>query len=364
MGGPRAHALLAPVVNPRQSGEAPDTDLQGELNLTKMKIAILHNRRPAELPEGAPDDTFEEYDGPETISAIVQAITGLGAVGTPVEANVRMIETLREGGFDFVFNIAEGTGRRCREAVPAAICEHLGLPYSGSDPLTLAVALDKWMARRVVSPDVPVAAGLLFDGDADLTTLRLPVIVKPNDEGSSKGIRSGAVCADRASAVRRALEIQCQYECPVLIEEFLPGAEITVAVRGNGSSAMVLGMMEIAPAVESGEPFVYSVEVKRDYLRQVCYYVPPRLPATHLAKIGQYALTAYRLLGCRDFARMDFRLDAAGAPRFLECNPLPGLNPVSSDLVILSRGLLAYEKLVQGILLDGMARAGIRWSYR
>jgi len=248
--------------------------------------------------------------------------------------------------------------------VPAAICEHLGLPYSGSDPLTLAVTLDKWMARRVVSPDVPVAAGILFEGDVELAPLQFPVIVKPNDEGSSKGIRSGAVCADRASAIRRALEIQRQYECPVLIEEFLPGAEITVAVRGNGSGAMVLGMMEIAPTVESCEPFVYSVEVKRDYLRQVCYYVPPRLSATHVATIGEYALHAYRLLGCRDFARMDFRLDATGAPRFLECNPLPGLNPVSSDLVILSRDLLAYDKLVQGILLDGMARSGIRWSYR
>jgi D-alanine-D-alanine ligase len=329
-----------------------------------MKIAVLHNRRPAELPKDAPDDAFEEYDSPETIAAITRAIAQLDAVVTPVDAGERMIEALQGGGFDFVFNIAEGTGRRCREAVPAAICEYLGMPYSGSDPLTLAVTLDKWMARRVVSPDVPVAAGVLFNDDADLTTLRFPVIVKPNDEGSSKGIRDGAVCLDRAAAIRRALEIQCKYGCPVLIEEFLPGAEITVAVRGNGSSAVVLGAMEISPAVDSGEPFVYSVEVKRDYLRQVCYHVPPRLSATHMAEVGEYALTAYRLLGCRDFARMDFRLDATGEPRFLECNPLPGLNPLSSDLVILSRGLVPYEKLVQGILLDAMARAGIQWSYR
>ena len=114
--------------------------------------------------------------------------------------------------------------------------------------------------------------------------------------------------------------------------------------------------MEIGPATESAEPFLYSVETKRDFLRQVAYHVPPRLPRRALDVVGAHALAAYRLLGCRDLARIDFRLDAAGQPRFLECNPLPGLNPESSDLVILCRDTLPYDELVQGILRDAARR--------
>jgi D-alanine-D-alanine ligase len=134
--------------------------------------------------------------------------------------------------------------------------------------------------------------------------------------------------------------------------------EVTVAVVGNGSRARVLGMMEIAP-VSTALPFVYSLEVKRDWRRQVRYHVPPRLPEPIRTALECRALTANRLLGCHDVARLDFRMDETGEPRFLECNPLPGLNPESSDIVILSRHLLPYEKVVQGILLDAALRYGV-----
>src|SRR5262249_49853509 len=109
----------------------------------------------------------------------------------------------------------------------------------------------------------------------------------------------------------------------------------------------------------TAQPFLYSIEAKRDYLRQVCYYVPPRLTPEQNREIEALAMAAYHLLGCRDFARIDFRLDASGRPRFLECNPLPGLNPLNSDLVILPRGILAYDDLVQGILRAAARRWGI-----
>jgi D-alanine-D-alanine ligase len=117
-------------------------------------------------------------------------------------------------------------------------------------------------------------------------------------------------------------------------------------------------MMEIAPVSEE-QFFVYSLEVKRNWRQRVRYYVPPRLPAATLTTLEHNALTAYRLLGCRDCARLDFRLNAVGQPCFIECNPLPGLNPTNSDLVILSRETLAYEKLVRGILLDATQRVGV-----
>ena len=115
--------------------------------------------------------------------------------------------------------------------------------------------------------------------------------------------------------------------------------------------------MARAPA-ESAEWFIYGIENKRDWRRQVRYYTPPRLPASERDAIRDLALEAYRLLGCRDIARIDFRLNAAGQACFLECNPLPGLSPVDSDIVILSRGILAYRELVQGILLDAARRVG------
>ena len=331
-----------------------------------MRVAILHNPRPA-CDSGEVEDAFEEYDPPETIVAIANALARLGVEATPLPADAEFPWNLRHGSFDFVFNIAEGAGRRCREAIPAAICEFLGLPFTGSDALTLAATLDKAVARRIVSPDVPVARAVLVEGLADepaLAALSYPVVVKPNDEGSSKGIRQESLCADASAAAERCRWLQDRYACPVLVEEFLPGMEVTVGVRGNGPEITLIGLMEIAPAEDRDEPFLYSLEIKRDFRRQVRYHVPPRLEAAHLETIRSHALSAYRLLGCRDFARIDFRMDAAGRPRFLECNPLPGLNPESSDIVILSRKVLptdelAYYGLVQGILRDAARRYGV-----
>lgn len=329
-----------------------------------MKVAILHNPRPEEIPAGVPDDTFEEYDGQVTVEAIAGALKGLGLESEPVIADRTMVRRLEEGGFGFVFNIAEGSGRRCREAVPAAVCELLGIPFTGSDALTLAVTLDKATARRVVSPDVPVAAGALVERDEDfvrLDTLRYPVLVKPNDEGSSKGIRSNPIAQDAAEAVARCQWLREHYGCAALVEEFISGVEVTVGITGNGPEARCLGSMEIAP-VDATAPFVYSLEVKRNWREEVRYFVPPRLDAEVLVELHRLALAAYRLLGCLDFARMDFRLDAVGRPHFLECNALPGLNPESSDIIFLSRDTVSYDSLVQGIFLDAARRQGVNFA--
>jgi D-alanine-D-alanine ligase len=115
--------------------------------------------------------------------------------------------------------------------------------------------------------------------------------------------------------------------------------------------------MEIAAAEPDGL-FIYDVEAKRDWQRRIRYHVPPRLPLTVVEQIRTDALRAYRLLGCCDIARLDFRLDTQGRPHFLECNPLPGLDPSSGDIVLMSKGILPYEKLIQGIFLDAVARVG------
>jgi D-alanine-D-alanine ligase len=329
-----------------------------------MNIALLYNGRPAELPADVPDDFFEEYDSAAVIESIASAIRKLGHQVTPVVADVDLPRRLSEGRYEFAFNIAEGQGRRCREAIPASICELLDIPFTGSDALTLGLTLDKQIAKRVVSPDVPVAAGVVVESEADeaaLEALQYPVIVKPNDEGSSKGIRDNPVFHDFKSAVDRCRWLRSRYRCPALVEEFLTGPEVTVAIVGNRPNERVLGMMEIAPVHHDG-PFVYSIEIKRDYRNLVSYHNPPRLDSSTLEGLRKSALTAFRLLGCRDVSRMDFRLDSGGTPRFIECNPLPGLDPQNSDIVILSRNFLPYDELVQSILraaIDRVEQRGI-----
>ena len=323
-----------------------------------MRVAVLYNGRPAQRDERLPDDTFEEFDGPETLAAVVGALAPLGIVAEPVLADRRLPFRLEEGRYDAAFNLAEGEGRRCREAVPAAVCELLGLPYTGSDPLTLAVTLDKAVARRLVSPEVQVAAGRVVAQPGDLDGLRFPVIVKPNDEGSSKGIRGGPLAYGPDEAMERVRWLTDTYSCPVLVEEFLPGVELTVGLTGDMADPRALGVMEIGPVDPSARPFVYSLEVKRDYLRQVRYHVPARISEAAMAEVLRLARLAWRLLGCRDLSRMDFRLDAEGAPRFIECNPLPGLNPVSSDIVLMTRDTLPYAHLVQGVFQAAQRRWG------
>ena len=317
---------------------------------------MLHNLVPAQA--GPEEDSWAEYDSPETIAAIQAALTAPGVEVVPVGADRTLAAALAGGRYDLAFNIAEGVRGRCREAIAAAVCESLEVPYTGSDPLTLALTLDKWMARRVVSAEVPVARGLLWmDGQFD--RLRYPVMVKPNNEGSSKGIRRNSVARDAGEMRDLCAWLFETYGCPVLIEEYVQGAEVTVGIQGNGAGARVIGMMEIAPRGDP-EHFVYSFEVKKNWREEVRYFDPPRLAGSTLTQIEELALRAYALLGCRDIARIDFRLDREGTPHFIECNPLPGLNPDDGDLVLMTRERIAYRDLVRGILLAAAERLGVR----
>jgi D-alanine-D-alanine ligase len=329
-----------------------------------MRVALLYNPRPKVAPSTAtPDDAFEEYDRPATIAAILAALRALGLEVHPVVADRFLPRRLETGHYRLAFNIAEGRSGRCREAIAAAVCELFDLPYTGSDPLTLAATLDKSVARRLVSPHVRIAPAVLLareEDEKDLDQIRFPAVVKPNDEGSSKGIRDDSVVACLADAVTRSRRLRDLYGCPVLVEEFLEGAEITIGIVGNGAELEVLGAMEIAPVSGDGaRPFLYSIDAKRDWRNRVGYHIPPRLSLDAMSAVERAALTAFRLLGCRDFARMDFRFDAEGRPCFLECNPLPGLDPDNSDIVLLSRDRISYDNLVRRILLEAAKRTGV-----
>lgn len=325
-----------------------------------------------------PEDTFEEYDSEETVDAIATALRAAGHDVVKLGGGRRFLErALRSSrtsgcGFDgaspdlleMVFNIAEGRGTRSREAHVPAACEMLGIPFTHSDPLTLALTLDKALTKRVVaSHGVPTAPFALIERVEDLDRLALPpfpVIAKPDWEGSSMGVRKHSRCEDHRALREQAALLLREYRQPVLVEKFLTGIEVTVGVLGNGPAAEVVNVMEVAPRRGPREGFIYSLEVKRNWREEVEYHVPARVAAHVRRAIEKVALDAYRVLGCRDVSRVDIRLDADGTPCFMEVNPLPGLNPVTGDLPILSaRSGVSYEALIGRIVDNARARTSL-----
>ena len=264
-----------------------------------------------------------------------------------------------------MFNLAEGQGcGRAREARVPALLELLGIPYTGSDPLTLAATLDKDCAKRLVaSHGVATPAWVLVqDGDRNAVQTLIvrvppPWFAKPAYEGSSKGIFALSVLSTPAELADAVTRLHEAYRQPVLVEEYIEGEELTVGLLDDGQPR-VLGIMRVIPRVATPR-FVYSLEVKRNYEQLVDYECPARLPGAVRERVEAASLAAWRVLGCRDVARMDFRL-RDGVPYFLEANPLPGLSPGTSDLVILAEGMgLAYAELIRGILASAMRRSGL-----
>ena len=321
-----------------------------------MRIGITYDLKSDAPPPGAPDDFQEEFDSPATVEAVAGVLRGLGHEVVKLGDGREMLQRLLTDPPDFVFNFAEGQGiGRSREARAPAVLEMLGIPYTGSDPLTLAVTLDKDCAKRLVqSTGVKVPRWAVFGPGEDLHDLetrnRLPytAIVKPAWEGSSKGIRGQCVVDDAASCIAAVEALRRDQRQPALVEEYIEGDELTVGVIGNAPPRIV-GVMRVLPK-QPTQRFVYSLEVKRDWRNQVRYECPARLPPNHFQAVERAALQAYRALGCRDVARLDFRL-RDGIPYFLEANPLPGLNPETGDLVIMARlSGWTYEELIGGVL--------------
>ncbi|MEW6757971.1 MAG: D-alanine--D-alanine ligase [Acidobacteriota bacterium] len=330
-----------------------------------MRIGLTFDLKPpaSEPADGQPDDLYEEFDPPETVGAIGSAIESLGHEVVPLGGGRSFLEKALTERLDFVFNISEGQGTlRSREAQVPSVLEMLGIPYALSDPLTLALSLDKALTKRLVAfSGVAVPSDLLVRRPADLDgaeRLRFPCIAKPAYEGSSKGIRDTSVVRSPEEARRHVEATLRAYGQPVLLEEFVSGDEYTVGVVGN-DPPRAIGAMRIRPKAGPRPDFVYSVEVKRDWRNRVAYDVPPPLESSHLMRLYSDAVLAFRALECRDAARVDFRV-RDGLPVFLEINPLPGLSPTYGDLPILARGMgIAYPQLMEAILNAALTRCGL-----
>ena len=341
-----------------------------------LRIGLAYNEKPSteDEPPGSPrpiDDRFAEWDDPSTIAAVDAALAGAGDV-IRLEADESFPARLRETRPDIVFNIAEGLHGPNREAHIPAICEFFDVPYTGSDPLTLCLSLDKRRAKEVwAAAGVPTPDGVVVSGPADRNhalSVTVPAMVKPLFEGSSKGIPEAALCASADDVLARVDAVLAEYRQPALVEEFLPGREFTVAVVGNGAAARALPIVEIRfDALPAGSKPIYGYEAKWIWDTPAqplqIFRCPAELDSALQEEITRTALGAFRALGCRDWGRVDLRLDAAGRPRVLEMNPLPGVLPDPEQNSCFPKAARAagmgYDDLIRTVLHAGLERYGI-----
>lgn len=326
-----------------------------------MRIGLAYDLKADIAAYSNLEDALEEYDSPETLDIIESTFSNRGHEVVRLGGGVDFFRAVQNESVDIVFNISEGRGNyRSREAQVPAILEMLDIPYAGSDPLCLGVCLDKPIAKKLVKADsILTPRWFTVGSEEEVKSARwdmftFPKIIKPSYEGSSKGIRLTSLVHNVREAEEEARRIIIDYRQPAMVEEFIDGDEVTVGIIGNHNPEVV-GMMRILPKVKM-ENFVYSLEVKRDYLNQVEYESPVDLPGPVLKKLESASLAAFKTLRCRDFARVDFRIGRNGKPYFIEINPLPGLGTYS-DLVIMTGKLgWTHEGLISAVLDAALER--------
>jgi D-alanine-D-alanine ligase len=317
------------------------------------------------------NDLYAEWDTMETIGAVQAALASKYEV-LMVEANEAAVQKLLENRPDFAFNMSEGLYGVSREAQIPSILEMLRIPYLGSDPLTLATCLDKARTKEVLCyhkiPTAPFSVIRSME-DFEEARVKFPAMVKPLHEGSSKGIRNSCVVRSPEELEKEVRLVLTKYGEPALVEEFLPGREFTVAMLGNGADLRVLPIVEIRfDALPSGVNPIYSYEAKwiwdsSDKPLEI-FDCPANLEDSLRKEIEKICRDTYRVLQCRDWARIDLRLDGRGKPCVMEVNPLPGILPKPEDNSCFPKAAraagMSYEDLILTVLQKAFDRTGLR----
>ena len=327
-------------------------------------------RPPPRLQSSPSTDIYAEWDTFETIDAVRAALAEIHDV-TLIEADTDAYEKLRLLRPDIVFNISEGLHGVSREAQMPAIFDLLQIPYSGSDPVSLAICLDKSRTKEILSYykiATPAFWSVSKLSDLDGVQPAFPCMVKPLHEGSSKGIYNSSMVADRSELRTQVAKILDEYSQPAIVEEYLPGREFTVAMLGNGENVNVLPIVEIKfDSLPAGVNPIYSYEAKWIWDRSDApleiFECPAHLTDGLRSEIETVCRHAYRVLRCRDWSRIDVRLDAAGKPHIIEVNPLPGILPNPEDNSCFPKAArvagLSYQQLMQSVLALAAQRFGL-----
>jgi D-alanine-D-alanine ligase len=344
--------------------------------MKKFKVALLANLK-SNAPhfEGMPADQWDDLDSESTVHALVEAIRAGGHTCEFLEGDFSLYDTIRSFKPDICFNICEGHFGDAREAQVPAILEMLRIPYTGSKVLTLALSLDKPMTKRVLHyHDMPTPDFQSFERvDEPLNNdMLFPLFVKPSREGTGMGVTGRSIVHNEDQLRDMVGEILDRYKQPALVERYIEGREVTVGLVGNlvGPVARRLPENEEAPRVQAGlrffppmevnlKPFedsdvVYSNRLKVALADQLDYLCPAPLDNDMIDELNWLAAAVFRLTGALDVSRVDFRLDVHDnwKPYILEINPLPGLSPGISDLVIEAAAERVDHTFLVNMILD------------
>lgn len=322
-----------------------------------MKVGFTYDLKDDYMLAGYSEEEVAEFDVPETIDGIYGALTALGHDVQKIGNAMQLIRCLQEGQrWDVVFNICEGLHGVAREAQVPVILDLYNIPYVFSDGMVLALTLHKAMAKRIVRDiGIPTAPFFLVEELADIEKIPscYPYFVKPVAEGTGKGIGMHSLVHDYdmlKASCKKQLALSNQ---ALLVEEYLPGREFTVGLVGSGSRIQVVGVMEVVFR-NSHTAGIYSYEHKAHYEKHIQYAIPER---HWYEQCCDLSIQAWRGLACRDAGRIDLREDKHGVLNFMEVNPLAGLNPIHSDLPILSRMAgISYQELIGMIMHEALFR--------
>ncbi|WP_313131185.1 D-alanine--D-alanine ligase family protein [Anaerocolumna sp.] len=348
-----------------------------------LRVGLTYNLKKnasENVAENEAPDMEAEYDSMETVLAIKNALESDDCRIELLEATEDLPLKLAKHDIDIVFNIAEGIQGRGREAEIPAIMNFYKIPYTGSDETTLCLALDKALTKRVLET-YQIRTPKYFVISKDETkfndSFTFPAIVKPNAEGSSKGISDVAIVSNPSELKSLISKNISLYHQDMLVEEYIGGREFTVGILGNGSELRVFPPMEIV-YLDQQTPFnIYSYNVKQNYKELIRYECPAAISKEIETEMVQTAKKIYEVLQCKDFARIDFRLSQREIPRsenpqtrnsnsekiyFIEINPLPGLAPGYSDFPMIAEfNGMNYNTLVRSILNSALKRHGFHF---
>ena len=345
-----------------------------------MKIALLFSSKEgmAELllpflleekteeGEEPPPDLLAECDSDETIAAVQQALQKFHQV-VLIESDERAYARLSQEKPDLVFNIAERLFGPNRESHIPTICEMLNIPYTGSDPLTLGICLDKSRAKEILTfHKIPNPKFWVIESPEKIPAgISFPAIVKPLYEGSSKGIKDNSVVGDRKELRAKVAEIGELYNQPSIVEKFLTGREFTVGVLGNYPELEILPVVEIDHSkLPVGARPIYSYEAKwlwdRPEKPLEIFKCPANISRTLKTQIDNIIRKTCQVLRIKDWARIDLRLDQNGQPNILEINPLPGILPNPEENSCLPKAARAagysYDQLINRVVWEACKR--------
>ncbi|MDD5163453.1 MAG: ATP-grasp domain-containing protein [Candidatus ainarchaeum sp.] len=329
-------------------------------------IGLVFNRRKKNIN---PDSIEAEYDSYETVNAIKKAIEENGHSVGLIEADEKIFERLKKSKIDLAFNIAEGPKINSRESLVPLLLEMLGIPYTGSSPLTLAVGLDKAKTKEILLANgIRTPAFQVFKNPEEKLrkSLEFPLIVKPVCEGSSMGITNDSVVANEKELRRQLKFVFEKFNEPALVEEFIEGREFSAAIIQNGQLS-VLPIVEFdfgclpehAKKIDSFEAkWVWDTAEKPLPL----YICPARITEQEKEKIEQISIAAFEALDCRDLCRIDLR-EKNGKFFVLEINPLPGLNPdINSNSVFptaIRASGMGFSETIGKIIENALKRNGL-----